>query len=600
MMIYLRSVGQVLQVLGPERRWRWVVLVLLGVLVTGFEAVGALLVYTLLGLVTGASAGFQLPLVGDVTARFPGTEPRTLQLWVATLVAVFFLVRSGVLIAQRYIQSRLVHNAGAQLASHLMRGYLAMPYLQHTQRNSAELVRNAFDSVQNLVSSVMKPAVEVTSELLLVLGLTLLLLVISPVTTLVALAVLGPTVWVLLAFVQPRLRQLGTASQESRKGSLLAIQQGLGGFRDIRLLGREDEFARTFARHRAVMSRTDYLRNAFSELPRSLIETALVLVIAMVFVVAILAGEGAEAVVSTLGIFAYAGLRLQPSLQKVVGGLNSMRFGQAVLDDLLADRREVDALLEAQRRRREAASEREGFREAIELRGVTFAYAPGAPPAIRGVDLTIRRGEFVGICGPTGGGKSTLVDLITGLLQPDQGEVCVDGVPLEPEPAWWHVQLGVVSQSVFLIDDTLRRNIAFGHRDDQVDEVLLARTVERAQLREVVEQLPDGLDTVVGERGIRLSGGQRQRVAIARALYREPDVIIFDEGTSALDGATEAALVAALDELKTGRTLISVAHRISTVRRADQILVVEGGRIAASGTYSQLLESSDLFRSLAR
>jgi ATP-binding cassette, subfamily B, bacterial PglK len=599
MLIFVRMVGQTLRLLGSERRWRWALLVGLALAVTAFEAVGAMLVFTLLGLVGGGEEGMVLPVVGDITAWLPDASTRTLQLGVATAVAVFFLIRAGVVIGQHYLQARLVNNAGARLANHLVRGYLAMPYLEHTRRNSAELVRNAFDSVQHLVTQVMKPAVEVTAEVILVVGLTLLLLVVSPVAVLVALAVLGPAVWLLLKIVQPKLKRLGRESQVSRQGSLLAIQQGLGGFRDIRLLGREDEFARVFARHRGVMSRTQYMRAALSELPRALIETSLVLVIVIVFVTAILAGQGAEAMLSTLGVFAYAGLRLQPSLRKVVSGLNNMRFGQAVLDDLLTDRLHVDELLRVQRERRTHAG-RAGLQRSIEVRGAAFSYAPEGQPALHDVDLTIRKGEFVGICGPTGGGKSTLIDLITGLLQPTEGAVLVDGEPLGPEPAWWHAHLGVVSQSVFLIDDTLRRNIAFGRPDEEIDEALLDRTVERAQLRDVVAGLPEGLDTVVGERGIRLSGGQRQRVAIARALYREPDVVIFDEGTSALDAATEAALVGALDELKAGRTLISVAHRISTVRNADRIVVVEGGRIAAQGTYDELLEHSELFRSLAR
>ena len=559
-----------------------------------------MLVFALMGLVSGSADAFTLPLIGDLRATFPGTTVESLQLVSAALVAAFFLVRAAVVVLQRYLQARVVNNAGARLASHLVRGYLAMPYVEHTRRNSAELVRNAFDSVQKLVAQVLRPAVEVAAELVLVLGLALLLLIVSPLATLIALAVLGPAVWLLLAIVQPRLKALGRESQESRKGSLLAVQQGLAGFRDIRLLGREAEFARAFARQRGVMSRTQYLKSALSELPRALIETALVLVIVAVFITAILAGQGAEAMLAVLGVFAYAGLRLQTSLQKVVGGLNDMRFGQAVLDDLAVDREHVDELLAVQRRRHRERTDVTKLQEEIELRDVSFTYNPGAPSALTDVNLRICKGEFVGICGPTGGGKSTLIDILTGLLQPTSGEVRIDGQLLDPEPVWWHAQLGVVSQSVFLLDDTLRRNIAFGRPDDEIEEARLERAVERAQLRDVVAQLPEGLDTWVGERGIRLSGGQRQRVAVARALYREPSVIVFDEGTSALDGVTEAALVEALDELKSGRTLISVAHRISTVRHADTILVVEGGRITAQGSYDDLMERSALFRSLAQ
>jgi ATP-binding cassette, subfamily B, bacterial PglK len=599
MVLLTQAASQTLRLLGPEGRWRWLLLVALAVVVTGFEAVGALLVYSLMALISGEGAALSFPVLGDVRARFPDVPLQTLQVTVAAIVVGFFLLRALVTVGQVYVQSRLVYNAGARLANHLVRGYLAMPYIAHTQLNSSYLVRNAFDSVQSLVRQVIKPAVEVVAETILVVGLTVVLLVVAPRATLIALAVLGPAVWLLLTIIQPRLKRLGRESQEARRGTLLTMQQALGGLRDIRLHGREQEFGRMFARQRRIMSRTEYLKVSLAELPRVLIETTFVLVVAIVFILAVLAGDGAETIVSTLGVFAYAGIRLQPSLRKIVQGLNNVRFGSAVVEDLLEDRSRVDAALDARR-----SSLRSGhgaaLSRAIELRGVTFAYAPGSPAALCDIDLTIRRGEFLGICGPTGGGKSTLLDLVAGLLQPTVGRVLVDGRPLGEHPAWWYEQLGVVSQSVYLIDDTLRRNIAFGRPEDEIDDELLQRSVERAQLQEVVAGLPEGLDTMVGERGIRLSGGQRQRIAVARALYREPSVIIFDEGTSALDGATEAALVAAVDELKVGRTLISVAHRISTVRRADRILVVAGGRIVADGNYDRLLHDSELFRGLAR
>jgi ATP-binding cassette, subfamily B, bacterial PglK len=599
MLTFRTAVRDTLLLLGPGRKGRWALLVVLAIAVTGFEAVGALLVYLLMTVISGGVAQASLPVIGPVASRFPDTPVQTLQLAIAGLVAAFFVVRSGVMIGQFYVQARLIHNAGARLSTHLLRGYLALPYLTHTQINSSELVRNAFDSVQVLVLQVIKPSVEVVAEFVLVTGFIALLLVVAPQVTLYALLVLGPMVWLLQTVVQPRLKRLGRRSQESRRGTLQAMQQALSGVRDIRLLGRERDFARAYQIQRQTMARTEYLRSALSELPRTLIETGLILMIVVVFVVAVVGGGGGGDVVATLGVFAYAGLRLQPSLRKIVQGLNHVRYGTAIIEDLLKDRQRVDAALRAQQARRVGAHAGDAFQRNIELRDVSFAYHPGAAPALSRVNLTIRAGEFVGICGPTGGGKSTLIDLIAGLLQPTRGQVLVDGRPLEEHPTWWYAQLGVVSQSIYLIDDTIRRNIALGQDDAEIDEELLSRSIERAQLHDVIAQLPAGVQTIVGERGVRLSGGQRQRVAIARALYREPSVIIFDEGTSALDAATEAALVAAINELKVGRTLISVAHRISTVQQADRIIVVQDGAVCAEGGYDELVGRSELFRALS-
>jgi ATP-binding cassette, subfamily B, bacterial PglK len=227
-------------------------------------------------------------------------------------------------------------------------------------------------------------------------------------------------------------------------------------------------------------------------------------------------------------------------------------------------------------------------------------YEGAAAPALSGVNIDICRGDVIGICGPTGGGKSTLADLITGLLTPTGGCVTVDGIDLKGHEQSWFKSLGVVPQMVFLIDDTLRRNIALGIDDDKIDKAALREAVDLAQLRGYVNSLPLQLDTEVGERGIRVSGGQRQRVAIARALYRNPEVLIFDEGTSALDNATESILMSSLERLRGGHTIILVAHRLSTVRNCDTIIYLEDGRVSATGTYQELETSSEGFRALAQ
>ena len=599
MLSFARAIAHTVRLLDPTPRIRWVILVVLALIVAVIEALGAALIYVMLGLVSGNPDQVELPVIGRLVVRFPELSLEQLQVAAAIAVVVFFLVRAAVLVGQNYVQARVIHNAGARLATHLVRGYLAMPYLTHTQINSSELVRNAFDAVYNLVGQVVRPAVDVVSEALLVVAMLAFMLIVAPQSALVALLLLTPLIWLLQAVIQPRLKRLGRNSQEARRGALVSMQQAIGGVRDIRILGREDEFAAEFTRDRKRMARADYVRQSLSSIPRALIETGLVVVIAVVLVIALLGGATQQQVVATIAVFAYAALRLQPSLRTIVKGLNDVRFGGAIIDNLAEDRERVDDVLAAWRRQRRAPEIAAPLERAIELEHVTFRYRDDAKPALRDVSLVIRRGEFIGICGPTGGGKSTLIDIITGLIPPTSGSVCVDGRALDEHPGWWYAQLGVVSQNIFLTDDTIRHNIAFGRPDAEIDEALLQRAIERAQLTDVIDQLPEGLDTFVGERGIRLSGGQRQRVAVARALYREPSVIIFDEGTSALDAATEAAVAAAIREVKAGRTLVSVAHRVSTVRDADRLILVDGGRIMAEGTYDSLLETSSLFRRIA-
>ncbi len=580
---------------GTDRRWRWVLLVVLALIVTVFEVVGAGLVFLLLGLLADPDTVAGVPGIEAVVERFAIDLSGEDALFVlAIAIAAFFMIRFLVLLSRAYVQQRLVHNAGALLADDLLRRYLRWPYLEHTRRSSAMLIRNVYDTTRNVVHKALRPVVDIVAETIVVVGLVALLLFASPAALLLAVVVLGPTVLLLQSQVEPRLRRLGRRLQDSRAASLTTLQHSLGGIRDLKLLGRSEVFAERHLHQRLEQARATYLSGLLIAVPRLLLETALVLTIVAVLLVALLSGTDLQQVLPVLGLFAYVGLRLQPSLQKIVEAANELHFSAAAIDDLIADlHHELPAAVEPDDG--DAAT----FWSHIEVDGVSFAYRDGGPPVLHDVDLRVERGSFIGICGPTGGGKSTLLDLLTGLLEPTQGEVRVDDRVLGREPRWWWQQLGVVSQAVFLTDDTVRANIAFGEAEEEVDEARLRSAVADAQLEEVVAELPDGLDTRVGERGIQLSGGQRQRVAVARALYRAPPVLVFDEGTSALDVATESALVAALDHAHADRTLIAVAHRVVTLRDADRILVVTDGRIAAQGTYAELQAGSAQFRSLA-
>jgi len=601
---YWSLVREAFGLIGSDRRWRWWLLGVLSLLNAGVEAFGAALVYLLVAIISTPDASITLPLVGDVATYFPNRTPREIKVVFALGVGTFFVIRAGFVLAQRYVTDRLVNNAKALIAGDMLDGYLSLPYLFHTQRSSAELIRNTYQGTSRLVTGVVLPVLSLMTETLLALALLAALIILSPGAMLAAGVILSVTILVIQRFVKPRLMEFGRQSEVASAESIGAIQQALGGIRDIKLLRRERAFADLHLRARLVIAETSYRSSVLSNISPLAIETSLILTILAVFVIATTGDAGVERTLATLAVFAYVGLRLQPILQRLIGFANTMNKSHATVRILINDRELIQdwhRKVQAEPSNDEGVAERSSrFRDEVRFTEVDFAYTEGGPTVLRGIDLTIRRGEFLGICGPTGGGKSTLVDLLIGLLQPTSGSITVDGVELGRRPLWWWDQLGVVSQSVFLMDDTLRNNIAFGeHVDGGVDEDRMARCAARAQLGPVIDQLENGLDTIVGERGVRLSGGQRQRVAIARALYREPEVLVLDEGTSALDGATERALVAAIDEATHERTLVAIAHRISTIRDADRIVVVAGGRIQDIGTHDELLERSELFRALA-
>ena len=602
----LRVTRAIHDLLGRERPGRWAILVVLSLVGSVFEMLGALAIYLLMALLTAPETVRDAPLIGGAVDLLPTDDLTELRMLVAGIVLVFFVLRGIIVVTRAYVETRLVTNAGVAISDRLLAGYLAMPYTFHTRRNTAEMIRNAFTTTTLLQQQVMLPMAWAVGDVLVIAGLAAVVLASEPIGGLVAVVFLGGVTLLIQRFLRPRLIGWSRRAQDAASGGLQAVQQSLGGIRDIKLLGQETTFLAEHRHHRVRGARALYLTVAAGAIPRALIELAMVSAVVVLTFVVLATGASVDEALAAIGLFAYAGLRLQPVLQRLVTSINQIRGNGAIVDDLASDIAEIQAearrVLDGTPVPGGVAGETAVLRDALVLEDVRFTYAPDEPsvrPALRGVDLTVRRGEFLGICGPTGGGKSTLLDLMIGLLEPTAGVVRVDDRALDPAPAWWWAQLGVVSQQVFLADDTLRHNIAFGVPDDAIDEARLARCVARAQLTELVEGLADGLETLVGERGIRLSGGQRQRVAVARALYREPPVVVLDEGTSALDGATEAKLIAALDTIAPDRTLIAVAHRLATLRDADRILVVADGHVTDSGTYDELMGRSALFRELA-
>lgn len=578
-----------------DRRWPWLLVVVLALVVSGIEAVGAVLIFGLVGVITSPEQPIELPLLGVIRIQ---DEVGGIDLVVmgAFVVAAFFVIRALIVIGMMYVQARVSQSAGARLATRLHAGYLKMPYLVSIATNSSQQIRNVQDTVPRVVADVFVQGARAVSELVIVVILTLVLLVTSPLAVALLFLVAISGIVALNQFVRPRLEALGRQTQDLSGQSIQLLQETLQAFREIRVRGREDYFGSVFASIRYALAQAKYRRSVLHLLPSTVLETVLVLFISVFLVLSRSSGGTAGDLLPVLGMFAYVGFRLKPSLNQVVDGVNALRYSAAAINDLFSDLHRAEAWCDIEQPR----SDEIAFTRMIELRGVSFRYPASQVPTISDITLTILRGKAVGFVGGTGGGKSTLLDIIVGLLEPQNGTVCVDGVDICEARAAWMKRIGLVSQATFLLDTTIRKNIALGVPDSEIDDDRLMQVLRTAMLDAFVEELPDGLDTVLGERGMRLSGGQRQRIAIARALYPQPDILVLDEGTAALDNRTEAEVISALESLQGRCTLLMVAHRLSTVRNCDVIHVVRGGRIVASGSYTELSRNSAEFNDLAR
>lgn len=584
------------ELIEPASRRKWAALGALSLAVSVFELLGALLILVLFQIAQDPGGSVALPVIGDAGGLLERTSPGRRVTYAGLAVALFFLARGGVTVVQLYLQFRMASQTAMQVGARLLRGYLAMPFALHLRDNSSRLIRNINESTEVLSRNVLVSLIALISDTTVVVVMVALLLITAPVITLVAGAVLGGTVLLMLKIIQPRLGRLGVLSQEKIRAGLQSLNQSFNGIRDVQLYGRQEFFSDDFLRHRHEYIRASYTTNTLAAIPRVSTETVFVLFIVGALLVIQLTGGSPADKLAVVGLFAYSALRILPAVNRIMLSLTLLRSGRAALDIVHAD------LVKLEGRPQSAVDGAApvSFQDRIVVQDIAFRYDASAEDVLVGVDLVIEKGSAVGLVGPSGGGKSTLIDVLVGLLKPTSGSVIVDGVDIRRNLTGWQANLGMVPQAVFLTDDTLRRNIAFGINDVDIDDSRIDSAVRMAQLDKFIAGLPAGLDTFVAEAGMRLSGGQRQRVAIARALYREPPILILDEGTSALDNLTEAQIIETLNRLKGKYTVIAVAHRLSSVRNCDQIVLVENGRIAKVGSYDELTKTSDEFRRLAR
>lgn len=551
--------------------------------------VGMLLETVGIGLVIPAMA---LMTQTDLAAKYPAAapvlgmlgNPGHKQLLVGGMLAlvVVYAVKALFLGFLAWRQSHFSHALQASLSYRLFAGYLRQPYSFHLQRNSAQLLRNTINSV-NGVTNVVQQGLILISEGLVLIGFSALLLWVEPRGALVIVITLGGAAWGFHRVTRRRIARWGKASQYHEGLRIQHLQQGLGGAKDVKLLGREGDFLAQYRTHNDSSARVSEHRSTLQALPRLWLEFLAVTGLAALVLIMVEQGKPLEALLPTLGLFAAAAFRLMPSINRVMAAVQSIRFSTAVIDTVDAELRLVDVPVVP------TVGKVLPLNHALTLDHIVFQYPSAEAPSLQGITLSVPRGASVGFIGGSGAGKSTLVDVILGLLSPDHGTVSVDGVDIHDNLRGWQDQIGYVPQTIFLTDDSLRRNIAFGLPNEQIDEAAVKRALHSAQLEQFVSELSQGLDTVVGERGVRLSGGQRQRIGIARALYHDPAVLVLDEATSSLDIATERGVMDAVRALKGEKTLLIVAHRLSTVESCDRLYRLEQGRVIEEGSAADVL-----------
>lgn len=517
-----------------------------------------------------------------------------LVIWGAVGLILVFAIRAAYLIMLQYLMIRMTEHHRVRIARQLFAAYMYAPYEFHLGRNTAELLRNVDTETKSIVSGIINPILALTLQGLMTLFIVILLVVATPLSGLIAIGVVGGGGWLFLRMVKDRMRIYGKGARKEHKLAIQAVNQGLGGFQDARVLGVEESLIEDFNRSNARAALYMRYKQFVKAVTNPLLEFIAVAGLMLVVLIMVAGGTDLATMVPMLGLFGAAIVRLRSSVGSISSTVTQLSYNLASVDAVVGD---LDALkLSHRAEKRESTEGQLRLKQSLELDRVTYSYPGASAPALRDVSLTIERGQSVGFVGATGSGKTTLINVLLGLLRPQNGHILVDGTDIYANLRGWQNNIGYIPQSIYLLDDTIRRNVAFGLPNDAIDDDNVWMALRAAQLADHVMGLPDGLDSNVGERGIRLSGGQRQRVGLARALYRNPDVLIMDEATSALDNETENEVLSAISALKGDRTVVMIAHRLTTVRGCDCIYFLENGSLEAQGTYDELCAAHGGFR----
>jgi ATP-binding cassette subfamily B protein len=548
-----------------------------------------------IGILMSPDRAFKIRIVAGFAHMLGVSSPRDLVLPFTIAFVVAAIIAGAIRQLQLWVSIRLAFAMGADLGIDVYRRTLYQPYRVHVALNSSEVISVITSKVSDTVT-VLTQMMMLVSSLVMLVTITLALLVIDPLVALLATAGFGASYGVIMWTSRRKLRLNSQRIAREQTATIKAVQEGLGGIRDVLLDGTQPIYCDIYRRADYPLRRAQGANMYVSTSPRFALETLGMIVIAALTYGLSLQSGGLAAALPVLGALAVGAQRLLPALQQGYNAWSSVASCEASVAktiELLDQPLPAELLLPPDRAL--------DFKESIRFDRVRFRYVSDGPWVLDELNFTIRKGGRVGIVGITGSGKSTTLDVLMGLLIPTEGKLLVDGEPLNGNRIRaWQRSIAHVPQTIYMADTTLAENIAFGVPHDAIDLQRVQQAARQAQIAEFIENLPEGYETCVGERGIRISGGQRQRIGIARALYRQASVLIFDEATSALDNATERSVMDGIDTLDRDLTIVLIAHRLTTVTRCDTIIELQGGRLVAQGTYDQLVESSPSFRSMAQ
>jgi ABC-type multidrug transport system fused ATPase/permease subunit len=591
------AIGKILALLSPSERRRGLLVLGMVIVMAFLEIVGVASVMPFLAVLSRPEMIDENPLL-SWSYGISGVESVNGFLFILGVGAFSLIVFGAVFrIVTKYAMYRFTEMRRHSIGSRLLGVYLRQPYGFFLNRHSDDMAKSILSEVDQLVVHVLTPGFNILANSVVAFAIVLFLIVVDPMLALIVGSTIGGCYAMIYLGVRGLLGRIGRDRTVANRQRFTSAGEAIRGIKDIKLLGREDIYLRRFSEPSRRFAGHQAVSMTAAEVPKYLIEAIGFGGILGLALYLMIMRDGIDQVLPLLGLYAIAGYRLLPAAQHIYAGVSKLRFGMAAVDEVYSD-----IVLQKNRQERlPTVPEPLVPSISIALEDVSYIYPGGTKGALCDINMVIPVGMTVGIIGGTGAGKTTAVDLLLGLLSPTSGALKVDGVPIaDGEVRAWQRSLGYVPQDIFLFDASIMENIAFGVDVQDIDIEAVERAAKAAQLHDfITKDLPMGYSTGVGERGVRLSGGQRQRIGIARALYYDPPVLVLDEATSALDTATEVAVMEAVRSLRGRKTIIMIAHRLTTVEQCDRIFLLKDGKVQAEGDYGSLYATEPELRRLA-
>ncbi|MGM0442281.1 MAG: ABC transporter ATP-binding protein [Elusimicrobiota bacterium] len=585
---------------STERRKLYIIFVLMTVSAL-IEVAGVASIMPFLSVVTNPGSIQQDKLLSFLYTTFNFQNTNRFLVFVGILVLAILIVGNLLKSLKMWGMYRFTGGQNFRISKRLLNSYIYRPYVFFLDKNTADLGKNILSEVQQVVNGIMFPLMHIVSRGIVAVLIFILLFMTDALLSVIVIVILGGAYSIVYKIIKQKMDRRGKLRFNANTSKFKVVSEAFGGIKQLKIMRCEDIFLSRYSKYSSEFEKHRASFNTISEIPHYLMELVAFGGIMIIVLYLIVSGTGLETAIPVIGLYAFALRRLMPSLQGIFRQVTTIRFNAHAMNTLYEDlkssaEKEKDKLLT------EDNQEPLPIRNVLKLENITFSYPNTKRPVIKNLNLEINVESSIAFAGKTGVGKTTIVDIILGLLRPQSGNIFVDDNEITDENlSNWQQNLGYIPQDIYLQDDTVASNIAFGMPKKEVDRDKIRVAAKIANIHNfVTKELSEGYDTLIGERGIRLSGGQKQRIGIARALYRDPEVLVLDEATSDLDGATEAAVLEAINNIGEAKTLIMIAHRLTTVKNCDVIYLLDNGKIIDSGTYDELLKNNDQFKRMAR